>query len=447
MSVFKYAAASALVGALSVLALNGCSGAKCGDGATEKSGTCTAAAPLDCEPGTHDDGSGRCVGPGFDGGGGVDGPVTDGPGNPDVPVIRGCKANPSICSPPLTCDQAMDTCVPPSPTNTVPVTDVQRGLLPLAIDPALVIEGDKLMLYYQTVGGPAGNPFMLPDALSIQTNGAVMQQGVFSAAKVEVNPTDLTLVGNPTEITELKCGDGTVLSALSPGYSADGLWMIFGCYGACFGGPQSPSGDLCVASRTSNTDPWGNVRWMSEVSTPKDDSDPAFRSDPTTGSPLAIYWTTIAEGQVAGGSTVICTYPFDPSTGMATGVMTNANGTPICNTFQASASSTQIAVSDSFAAENCAEWSSDGHFFAWARNGLGTAGFDFLMGKSNNADGVVNTYVGQLGVNTTSNELGITFAPFQGNFKGIIAWSDVPDLVTYSVPSTLGLARIDFSSL
>jgi hypothetical protein len=344
-----------------------------------------------------------------------------------------CEDNPNACGPGTICQKGQ--CVPTAQAKDLPVTEERLNALPWVLDPSLTEENGKLFIYYTAIGGPPGSVGPLPDALSVQTKGRVLQTIPFAGVKWEINPDTLEFVGDPTELQEFGA------PVIGPELSGDGLWMIFACYGDAFGGPATGNEDLCIARRDAQGDEWSNFRWLEEISGAATvDTDGSFRPD-DTGNPVQVFWTATGTGQLGSASNDLCVADFDseaPATcvqGACRGVIKNDPGN--CTRFQPSE---PLVISDPYAAETCPTWTPDGRFFLWARSGLGTRQFDVLVGESTNVDGVVDTFHGGVSSNTESNEIGVAIRPLK-NFA-VFGWVTVPDFVFLSEGSNLNLGKL-----
>jgi hypothetical protein len=362
---------------------------------------------------------------------------------PDYPPPKNCIDDPGICGPGTLCD-ANGGCVGGAAPSVVPVTDLRDPALPGVLEPAWVLENRggqaHLMLYYTLLGAPASAGLPLPDALREQydflgISPVVQQQGTLSAARIEVDPVSLDFIGAPQELTELP------FAVLAPELSGDGLWMIFGCQGSVLGGPANAGKDLCLVRRPDHESPFevGSARFMGEVSTPADEGNPSFRSDPTTGEPVQIYWAGRGAASSLGlDSTDICTAPFDARTGMATNPV-GEDGIPVCTPFQAMG---PVSISIPLSADTAPTWTRDGEFFLFSRANQYTRQFDLLLIRSSLVDGSLDQYLGDVTANGDGNDLGGALWPTVDGSALMIAWTVVPDAVAFSQGSTLKLGRI-----
>lgn len=440
-------------GLLAPVGFSGC-GNSCGTGTMEVNGTCVAQENLTCGLGTKLSG-GKCV-PSLSppDAGPPDGDVLPDQVQPDQvfpdgPPPNGCKDDATICKTGTRCNRDANTCeiIPGMTTQVTGIVD--RDYLKGSGDPAFSLENGKLMMYYILIGGPAGSG--LPDRLAIQTDGRAHQQIALSSAIVEIDPDTLERVGDPRELLEFNCPTDTI------SISKDALYATWTCNRECYGYAPVGAPDICTASRASVDDPWGNFRVATEIST-----DNLLERDPTwvydaDGNITGILWVVNPQDNPVGITNgQICYSDFDvnadaqcvidpvngttgPCKGKPVNAPTAANGTPACERYYGPGST--VVVSDPFSALTCPEWRVDARYLVFGRSGLGTQGYDIFMVGSSKRDGVVDEYLGGLsGVNTASNELGVTIAP--PPYGNIIAWNSGDDIAFFR-DTVIRMGKVD----
>jgi hypothetical protein len=403
-----------LVG-LTLILGSGC-GDDCGDNTVLKDGVCEAI-KVTCGPGTVQDGGGCYPVPQPDMPAPHDTtPPPDAPSTADAVSADACLGA-SMCATGTRFRSDNCTCIDDKLPPLVAVTDVKDRLIANAVNPTFVKEGGGLFLYWTTFGTP------LPG-----------QTDPFAAAKQEIDPATLTLMGNPQLVTELGP------RVLSPSASPDGLWLIWSCQRSDHGLAARNENDMCVAKRADTNSPWGNIRVLEEIAlfgssglgsaAPQAANSPTFLAD-ANGSPTHVYFSAVNEA-IEGGSLDICIGTFDTTTSVATSAQGDPTmGTVLCDAmqfFDSMPPAGMITISESSGSETGPSWSADGKFFSWTKSGgsgFVTQNADIWLGMSSQANGVVDMFCGGLGINDDLNQLELAFAPDTSN---AVAWTVIPDL-------------------